>query len=208
MSLNVHSVDLRESPPETLPQLLREQLEKVGDSALLWTARRPKKRWFEGLAPQKPLLLASSPMFEQIFWLPTGSFADVPQSERESFQFLLGMYGELFKKTEPPENCPLWHQYNQKLRAHISRQEEELFPELTGRLDIGRALQELKYEHRGLERGLDRMPSVLRAAREGELSSKEREMFDLDFYHLLEHHAERELQAVYPIQVFLNSKKG
>ena len=71
--------DYREVAKENLEDQLQETLSSCQTPLLLWTARRPKKRWFEGKSEHRPLVLASSERFEQILWLAPGPVPSIPQ---------------------------------------------------------------------------------------------------------------------------------
>jgi hypothetical protein len=189
--------DHRQLAKEELEGQLQDSLAQCPTPALLWIAQRPKKHWFRGVTEHRPLVLASSERFEQILWLSPQTDVQVPEEWRLECQHLLRDYPQLYKEGDLDTYAAL-------VRGHISRQEKELFPELLRYLpDADRALRELGYEHRGLEAGLDRMPKILQAHRSGELAPPDRERFDLDFYHLLEHNLERKLDAVYPALIHL-----
>jgi hypothetical protein len=196
-ALKVQICDFRDLPKEDLEQQLVETLTSCESPSLLWTAKRPRKRWFSGLTDYRPLVLASSQCFEQILWLPPNADPQVPDEWTQDCRNLLRDYPLLYEGGDLDT-------YISQVRDHIFRQEKEIFPELLGHLpDTERALRELGYEHRGLEKGVERMGGVLRAHECGELSSRDRERFDLDFYHLLEHNLERKVEGVYLAVGFL-----
>lgn len=195
--MTVRKADCRHLALEELESTLARELADASQSGLLWTAQRPRKRWFDGISSFHPLVLASSARFEQIFWLPPGWNAMASPEQAQECKFLLDGYPALYQE------APL-EVYAQCLTEHISQHEDRLFRDMKHFLpELERALQELAYEHRGLEKGLQRLPQVLQSHKTGELSSRERERFDLDFYHLLEHNLERKLDAIYPLLNFL-----
>lgn len=191
-------VDRLEISEEHLPTQLREDLDSCPSPVLLWVARRPRKNWFAGLSNRIPLVLSSAPRYEQIVWLQADCLPEGPSAFQEQCQYLLGTYRDLFELKTSVSECSAFHDYCNILKGHIARQEQDLFPRVLETLPISRCLRELSYEHRGLERGLQRLPTILQAARDGSLSKREKELFDLDFFHLLEHHLERESGALYP----------
>lgn len=202
--LRYRQVDYRTQEPERLPECLASELEVEPTLALLWTAKRPKKRWYAGVTKRMPLVFTTAPQFEQILWLPEGSPLLSSRAEKREATQLLNDYPALFQGSVPVESCPRWKAYEALLRSHITRQETSDFPQLLRQLPAERGLRELGYEHRGLEKGLERLPQLLTLARDGTLEPKSREMIDLDYYHLLEHHLEREQEAIYPATIFLN----
>lgn len=140
------------------------------------------------------LILSSAPQHEMILWIPVDYNLDLPQSAKAEMSYLLDEYSNLFVQLNGTEI----ELYMSKVRKHISDQESSLWLQLSEPPELSRALRELSYEHRGLEKGLDSLAEALDRARLGTLTSREREKIDLDFYHLLEHHLEREAQALYP----------
>lgn len=190
-------LDHRSRPLDELPSLLSQEF-AAAPEALLWTAKRPRKNWHLDFTEMSPHLLATSAQYEQIFWVEPSVALPISSAVQAEHKFLLEAYKELFLGDAPVETCSGWQSYRATLLEHIKEQESRTYPDLIENLPVERPLRELGYEHRGLEKGLKRMPQVLKASREGSLSSREREIFDLDFYHLLEHHLERETEAVYP----------
>lgn len=199
-------VDHRKVDPNKLSSLLLQELEAIQQPSLLWIARRPKKRWHLGLVDWHPHLLSSAPQHEEILWLAPEVACSPNPAFVEHCEHLLNDYKALFQGKEPISECQRWRAYRKLLLSHIEKQEKKTFPDLKREFPIDRPLRELGYEHRGLERGLEQLPPILQRARDGQLSKKEREQVDLDFFHLLEHHVERERDALSPIQVFLNSR--
>lgn len=195
-------VDYRTEPTERLPELLNKTLDTTDCPAVLWTARRPRKRWHNGLSDWTPLVLSSAPQFELILWLSPAVETRVPEELQKESDYLLNAYHALFQGESDIANCPHWLKYRNTLSGHIRRQETNSYPALLKKLPLDRAIREVGYEHRGLEKGLQSLPRFLERARKGELEGKEREKLDLDFYHLLEHHVEREAEAIYPAMVF------
>jgi hypothetical protein len=203
-------VDHRKADDRHLPQLLAQELDRASDGALFWVAKRPRKRWFKSLTSWVPHVFSTGPLFEQILWLRPDLAVGPPESFDTEQKRLLTQYKTLFEGDTPVVECERWLSYKSLLIRHITSQETDTFPILERQLPVQRALRELGYEHRGLERGLDSMPAILQEARNARLSSQNRERFDLDFFHLLEHHLERETEAVYPAIVFLEGvdRKG
>ena len=203
-SKDLKVVDKRDQPSQDLAQILRDELDSLAADTLLWTAKRPKKNWHEFISGWRALTLSSSALFEQIFWVRDSLSLPLPPEIQQEQETLLNSYPELFRRAGPVLEDQLWLEYRETLLKHVEREEKQLFPPACKVLPVERSLKELQYEHQGLKRGLSRMPEVLDAARSGVLSSREREKFDLDYYHLLEHHTEREALAVYPLLIFLS----
>lgn len=191
------------SPLEQLPELLKAELEETEAPILLWTARRPHKRWHTNLVDWTPLLLTTAPQHEQIAWMRPELEVSIAHPFQEECRRLLDDYEALFDGTLPPGECPHFAKYRELLMSHIRRQEQSTFPNLLRQLPLQRALRELGYEHQGLERGLKSLEHALEKSRNGTLNKAEKERIDLDFYHLLEHHIERERDALSPIVDFL-----
>lgn len=188
--------DHRNLDPEDLAERFRLDWAEA-DGGLLTTARRPRKRWTQDLDFARPLILSSAPQFELILWTPLDLALELSEEVATEQDYLLGRYKPLFDGREAVAD------YVARLTTHIEHQESVLFPQLTQLAPIERALRELSYEHRGLEKGALRIPELVAQAQAGTLTAKSREQFDLDFFHLLEHHVERERDALFPAQKFL-----
>ena len=202
--MTFRQVDYRTRDVDTLPELLRQELETEPLQAVWWTARRPKKRWHLSLSTRESLVFTTASQFEQILWLPESISPRVaPDPETEACR-LLQDYRPLFEGSEPIDECARWSEYRSLVLTHIQRQENEEFPQLLTSLPAERPVRELGYEHRGLEKGLENLAKAISLSRSGELTNKERDKIDLDYYHLLEHHLEREQEAIYPAILFFN----
>ena len=194
--------DVRDVPVAELEELLTRTLAAPDLEACLWTSCRPRKNWFRELTSFHPLVLASSAKFEQILWLAPGAVSPVPEEWADGCGRLLNGYRGLFSG-----ECV--NDYSDAVKQHITQNETEIFPELLSHLpDLQRSLRELSYEHRGLENGLKRMPSIVEQWQNGVLDPKARERFDLDFFHLLEHNIERKLNAIYPALAYFQRNLG
>lgn len=187
-------LDLRERPVESLPTELEARWKEGRGDALLVASRRPSKRWTAPLDFARPLHLASAPLYELVLWVDAELDLSLPADVVEEQREMLAGYRGLF---EQPSG---WEAYDARLRRHIRDQEAELYPRLLERAPVERATRELSYEHRGLEKGCQRLGEMLRA---GGLEKKDRDRLDLDFFHLLEHHVERERDALIPAWIFL-----
>lgn len=203
-TVSVSFVDHRQVPPDDLPELLQKELRQLSNDALFWVARRPKKRWFSALTNWTALVLSTAPQYEQILWLRPGTCPVVPKELSTEANILLSDYKDLFQGADEASNCPRFTSYKNTLTDHVSRQEKVSFPKILEKWPLERPLRELGYEHQGLIRGLATMEQKVSLARRGELEKRERDRLDLDFYHLLEHHVERELEALYPAMIFLS----
>ncbi len=197
----IELIDLRETPLEDLPE--RVQLEWTPPATLI-LSRRPSNRWMEGLNFARPLRLSSAPLYELVLWVSPEALPELPPELQQEHQELLRGYHALFREDGDVEA------YLGLLEQHIRYQETQLFATIGAALPIERALRELGYEHRGLEKGAARVRDAVAQHRRGELEKKARDRLDLDFYHLLEHHIERERDALLPAWSFLqkNLKKG
>lgn len=196
-------LDYRANPVEELEHLLVSHLKTAETPSLLWQAKRPKKRWFQGLSDWSPLVLSSAPAFEQILWLHPNLTPMPPLDFQEECSKLLEDYAGLFEGSSEIETCPKWQSYRELLLRHVKVQQENVFPQLLEKLPVDRATRELGYEHQGLLKNLETLKEAVRSARAGQLERRLREKIDLDFYHLLEHHIERETEALLPAIVFL-----
>ena len=188
--------DLREADLETLPTRVRREWEEHG-SGLLTLSRRPSKRWTASLDFAHPLILSSAPLYELILWLDDNQ-VELPQEDHDEQHFLLEGYRQLFAgELEVDE-------YVAQLHQHIARQESELFPHLVSLAPVERATREMGYEHRGLEKEAKKLAVAVAGFLAGKFEKADRDRLDLDFYHLLEHHVERERDALIPAWKWLS----
>lgn len=194
-------VDFRDVELEKLPQRLLESLAHCSEKPLFWLARRPSKRWHLKLTDRHGLLLSSAPQYEQILWLPCGQSPEIPEDFKSQSDSLLTSYHDLFRIHDKEQRLSAGASYREALAEHIEDQELLFSQHALSRIGpLSRCLRELGYEHLGLRRGSERLPALLSSA---ELATPLKERFDLDFYHLLEHHLERERDALYPALVAL-----
>lgn len=193
--------DLRELEASQLTPHL-EELWNEHPRGFWSVARRPGRRWTSSIAWARALVLSSAPLFELILWIEPEATPQLPESELEEQSFLLGYYSELFQTLSPAAEKV----YAQRLHHHFERQEAALYPQMETLPFVDRAVRELRYEHQGLKKGLEGLGQTLEEARSRGLAKASKERLDLDFFHLLEHHLEREKEAIYPAWVFLNQR--
>lgn len=190
--------DLRADQPdgllESIAALWNEQ-----PQGLLTVSRRPSKRWTEAADFAHPLVLSSAALFELVLWIPKASVKPIPQELQAELLSLLSDYKEFFAS---PERDAGTH-YLQKLELHVHSQEETLYSTMARFPHLDRAIRELRYEHQGIVRGLAGLRLAQEAALAESLEKRDKDRLDLDFFHLLEHHLEREIEALYPTWFFL-----
>lgn len=85
------------------------------------------------------------------------------------------------------------------LTGHLEFEEREVYPLFIQAVGDERAVRELGYEHRGIREGLARLGAFLESVLAGKLSKKQIDAFDIDFFHLIEHHVQREEEGLYPV---------
>ena len=195
-SLPLH--DLRKLEVSALaPHLKRLWSQQPGG---LWSvAKRPHKKWTKGVTWARALILSSAPLFELILWIPPKAEITVSTEQSAEQTKLFDGYSELFKTLRPD----LEQAYATQLLAYFEKQ-EPLYQKLESLPFVDRAVRELRYEQQGLKRGLAELATALNQARSGCFDKGTRDRIDLDFYHLLEHHIEREQEAIIPCWLFLN----
>jgi hypothetical protein len=198
--VSLPSVDLREVPLESLPQAVHEHWHAQDNGQLLTISRRPHKKWTTSLDFARPLVLSSSPMFEQILWTDRESSLPLPESVQQEQDALLAGYHRLFRGEGSVET------YLKTLRRHVEEQEAVFYPALLKLAPLERALRELGYEHQGLLKNAAQLCEAVPRHQAGQLARKEKDRLDLDFFHLLEHHLERERDAIVPAWVALTKK--
>lgn len=81
------------------------------------------------------------------------------------------------------------------LLRHMETEEATLYP-LYARVVEERQIRELGYEHLGLRRGLPEWREMLTRT---EVTKRERDGMDIKFFHLFEHHMEREEDSLLPV---------
>lgn len=197
LKTDVH--DLRQVPLDSLVETVESKWLAHGGEALLTISRRPSKGWTRELIFARPLTLSSSAFYELILWVDKRLDLRLPNQVEHDQRELLQGYHRLFSEQAPDAQ----QLYLERLHGHISSQEGELFPHMAELAPVQRALQELSYEHRGLEKGAEALGNALQAWRLGTLSKQQKDRLDLDYFHLLEHHLEREREALYPTWLFL-----
>lgn len=184
-------LDLRATPVDDLPNQLQLAWNR-SPGCMLTVSRRPGRRWTKSIAFAQALVLSSAPLYELILWLESSAIPILPTAVVEEQSYLLQGYHSLFSGELEVED------YLQRLLAHIQDQERQMFPAMATLAPVERALRELGYEHQGLSKGAENLRSAVAAHQRGKLEKAARERLDLDFYHLLEHHIERERDAVIP----------
>ena len=191
---DLRSLDIAELPAEL------ESLWKGYPDGFWSVARKPGRRWTSSISWARPLILASAPLYELILWIPLEATVQLPEDVVGTHNLLLGRYKELFDSLDPEKE----RQYLARLQQHIERSEAEVYRPLEKVPYVDRSIREMRYERQGLNKGLSQLSECLAAARSNNLEKARRERLDLDFFHLLEHHLEREKDAIYPSWVFLN----
>ncbi len=168
-------------------------------NGLLTVSRRPSKRWAATANFAHPLVLSSAALFELILWVPKEFDTSIPESLQAEIQELLTSYRDFFKSP----SGELSTRTIEIVELHIQSQEQTLYSALEKTPFLDRAIRELRYEHQGLLRGLPHLLKAQEAALEERLEKRDKDKLDLDFFHLLEHHLEREIEALYPAWFFL-----
>ncbi len=192
--------DLRDvSVGDLLPHLV--DLWRQHGGPLLTVSRRPDKHWTRTIDFARPLILSSAPLYELVLWVDPEEEIVLPEDALQEQAALLGGYLALFSDESPVEN------YLELLDRHIESQDRGLYLQIARLAPLERALRELGYEHKGLKQGASALPQAIEKHRAGRLEKKARERLDLDFYHLLEHHLERERLALIPAWLVLSGSE-
>lgn len=190
--------DLRLLDVSALPSEL-ERLWRAHPDGFWSVARKLGRRWTAGISWAHPLVLASAPLYELILWIPLEATVPLPEEVARTHRMLLGGYSDLFDSLDPEREA----QYHTQLLQHFEVSEAEVYLKLETMPYADRAIREMRYERQGLTKGLAQLSDCLAAARSRSLERPRKERLDLDFFHLLEHHLERERDAIYPSWVFL-----
>ncbi len=89
--------------------------------------------------------------------------------------------------------------FEQLLSRHMDTEERTLYPLYQKILQEERLIRELGYEHLGLRRGLPEFRPFLQKMAAGETTKRDKDGFDIRFFHLFEHHMEREEESLLPV---------
>lgn len=192
-------LDLRRRPPDEVAHQLARALERLGDqetlvvqsfSPLLPLLEPPWKGW--------PLVDGPS-----AFYCLIGRerpLAPLLDPVRARHQRLLELYPRMIQTTA--EKGEIAIQLRDTFVGLVERQlqddEEFLLPLVTEVTGEPRLARELGYEQRGIREGLQRLDGFLERVSAG-LPKKEIDRFEIDFFHLIEHHLERQAEGLLPI---------
>lgn len=170
--------------------------------ALVTVAQRPRKRWTKEILDARALILSSAPAYELILWVDPKLDLAIPSREAQALDGLLGGYRTMFSVP----TLDTVQAYVQALHDHVLSQEAHLYKGFAALMPgFERVIRELTYEHRGLEKTSVGLATKILAYARGELSKREREHMDLEHFHLLEHHIEREKEALWPALRFFEA---
>lgn len=123
--------------------------------------------------------------------------APVPDPETEAARQGWAAVFRLYREaTGTGEGGPA---FARALETELRREEERLFPRWRAATADERAPRELGYEIAGIRKGLLRLDEILQGVRDGTLSKRERDRYDIDFFHLVEHHVERLERSLLPV---------
>lgn len=193
----IEQIDLRGVDSESLARSIEERW-RQSPGLLLTLTHRPSKKWTRELDFARPLVLSSAALFEQILWVDRAWPLGLPAQAQQEGDDLLQGYHRLFSGAEEVET------YLGRLTRHVENQEADLYPALLALAPLERAVRELGYEHQGLLKGATLLRDSVLLHRRGELSKAQKDRLDLDFFHLLEHHLEREQEALLPAWLALS----
>ncbi len=190
----VDHLDLRRVPAEEAAGRLDEAWSRL-QTPLLVRSFRPLPPTPTGLVAW-PLVDGPSAFFS-VYSQPR------PQSQaldrlRQDHLELARLYHSSVKQALAGEELTLKPQFQHLLIDHLKFEEDHLFGLFSEVVDDERLVRELGYEHQGIRQGLEAYPDFLDRVLGG-CTKKERDSFEIDFFHLIEHHVEREEKALYPL---------
>lgn len=205
----VVELDLRRKPPEEARRQLREQAAVLpAPASLLVRSFAPLRELvaeLEGSWTCWPLVDGPSAYFYLLSHpRPAEPALDGLRQQHQEFERLY--HAMVATAVERADSTDLYQRFVSGLEQHLELEERVLFPlfaEVTG---DSRTIRELGYEHQGIRRGLERLPGFLERVVAG-ASKKERDAFEIDFFHLIEHHVEREEAALYPVLEALSGER-
>lgn len=96
------------------------------------------------------------------------------------------------------ERLNIGQQFVTELKGHLLFKENLLWPVWREGTQEERVLRELGYEHQGLHKGLKTFMDFVHQIVQEKVSKREKDHYDIEFFHLFEHHMEREQEGFYP----------
>lgn len=201
-------LDLRRVDPEEHSLKLREHLGSPAvEQVVVIRAHRPLDEVLAQLGEgwvHYPLVEGPS-AFYQAVCTPGHSSAGLDPYRREHRQ-LLELYPRMVASALDGHADP--EPFTQLLESHLRREEEHLFGRVEEWTGEPRLARELGYDHQGLRAGLLKLPDYLERVAAGDTTKKMRDAFEIEFFHLFEHHYEREERGLYPLLERLAAARG
>ncbi|MEW6283600.1 MAG: hemerythrin domain-containing protein [Candidatus Eremiobacterota bacterium] len=118
---------------------------------------------------------------------------------RQQHQRLFRLYRQAVAAALEGGPCePLGAAFLDLLERHTTAEEKQLYPLYERSLRESRLIRELGWENLGLRRQAPDFGPFLLRVKAGETTRRDRDGFEIDFFHLLEHHVEREEKALFP----------
>ncbi|MGE0487841.1 MAG: hemerythrin domain-containing protein [Vulcanimicrobiota bacterium] len=205
----VVELDLRRQPPDEARRQLRHQAAALpGQASLLVRSFAPLRELvaqLEGSWTCWPLVDGPSAYF-YLLSHPRQAEPALDGLREQHLEFERLYHSMVSLAVEKSTDVGVRDRFTSLLEDHLQIEERLLFPlfeEVTGDT---RTTRELSYEHQGIRRGLGRLPGFLEKVVAG-ASKKERDAFEIDFFHLIEHHVEREEKALYPVLETLGAER-
>ncbi|MBI3927621.1 MAG: hemerythrin domain-containing protein [Armatimonadetes bacterium] len=195
-------LDLRKSAPAELPELLRQRAGLLGaEEALVVQARHPLAEAVESLGPgwaSWPLIDGPSAWYVLLYRArPLERRLD---PVRERYRQLPVLYHRAVRQAlaRDPEALATGRRFRELLHQHLELKQTRLYPLYRRVVGEDRLPRELGYEIDGIRQGLGRWEDMLRGALEGSATRRQLDRFEIDFFHLIEHHIEREKLSLLP----------
>ncbi len=141
--------------------------------------------------------LVDGPSAFYVALCPRGEAPPVLDSYRDEHRRLIELYPAMVRSAL--EGRVGTEEFVQLMSSHLNREEEELFALVERWTGEPRLARELGYDHQGLRAGLAKLPDFVERVARGETTKKARDAFEIEFFHLFEHHYEREELSLYPL---------
>lgn len=200
MRLSVPPLDLRPLPLcEQAGELSRRLASLAQDEALLVQSRRDLRSL---VAPGWEILaLVDGPSLWLVALHRPGDYPELLTNVRRQHRSLEQLYRQAFSEAFQgrPQALELGRRMEALLTRHLDLEESLLYPLYLRLTGDPRTPREMGYEHEGVRRGLGRLAEMLGQAAAGQASKRQIDAYEIDFFHLLEHHTKREEGALLPL---------
>lgn len=194
----LNPLDLRRLPPDRQTELLGQAVQALapGQAQVVIATRDLRGEMAE--LEVWPLVEGPSAWFLLMHHAVEAEpvLDEVRRQHRELFR----LYKEaVATAVDGDDGAAIGRKFLSLLERHADAEEQRLYPLYERQIGDQRMIRELGYEHLGLRRGMGAVEPFLEEVRAGRTTKRQRDRFEIDFFHLLEHHVEREEKALLPV---------